>query len=164
MEKELLFTLRNSIFLFEDELMNSRPSIENAYGKFSDFFFFTKKAFTPDVKNLQLRLLGSILNQIFSDKNTPAAYEQLLMFLPVPDQLGKAVLCCKAAETMTALYTVVRAISGEQAGEEPDLGELVQLAELLKASKIAAYSKSLSKFCQSVGMKRLLRELQDRPL
>ena len=181
-DDELMENLKLSVFLIADELEKG-PTSQNAFGKFADFFFWTKGAFNAEVQQLQLRLLGTILVQIFNEKDTTSLYEQIRKFFPSVDLLPCAILSGKIAHAMSVLVKIVMRlhtaavppVMPETDGEGGDLvqpeenseitvSQLLQESECLKASNITKHSRALAKFCGTPGFKRLLRDLQAEQL
>ncbi|CAK8988540.1 unnamed protein product, partial [Durusdinium trenchii] len=96
---ELVKQAAQAIFLFPDNLESGSPEENNAYGKLSDFFWFTKSEFSENVQQLQQKVLASALSHIFTtspkDDYQCEAHDYaalLLCFLPQQDVMAKAVL------------------------------------------------------------------------
>ena len=148
------------------------PDIGNAFGKMSDFYFFTKGIFDDTVKTLQMRLLGSALSEIMAVKDSSKIPQLLLKFLPPRETAGLAVLSMNAAEVIAVLRCLAEVVdaiacAGDEAADAhaevecllPDnINRMSVELEVLKAGNIRKFSTPLAKFAASQGLKKLIQQ------
>ncbi|CAK9099732.1 unnamed protein product, partial [Durusdinium trenchii] len=165
---ELVKQAAQAIFLFPDNLEFGSPEENNAYGKLSDFFWFTKSEFSENVQQLQQKFLASALSHIFTtspkDDYQCEAHDYaalLLCFLPQQDVMAKAVLDEHVGKYLVILGNLAGKVKSITGGMSPeDAATLSDQLHQLKISNVAKDAKLLSRFLMTPGYKKFALFLQ----
>ena len=180
---QVLKELRISVFFGPSSVLHShdKPTLDHAFGKMNDFFYFTKTSDFRDVNTLQVKLLANAIAQIVSDKdNLHSACLQLLAFLPMDPKDGfsskdvdTCVLTPKVSDMLCILWDLAVAVGAILCNsvEPPEDGSyhalsydnvknLMHRLEELKPSNIQKVAKAFSKFSGAPVLKKMAQKVQ----
>ena len=169
--KAFIVQAHRAIFLSTSALLedNLEPREETAFGKFADFFWFTKDGFQESTIQMQPKFISAALSHILGANGHLASAAQVAplirLFLPDIKDMHTAVLCKHSADWLCSLCKLVTYISKVDSGEKLNPEDVSDIESLLdsccKISKLTPEVKLFSRVVMQPAFRKLQLFLQE---